>query len=38
SEEDIIEKLTLTVPQEKERRIITAVEKADIKEFLSHIE
>nr|WGD69763.1 hypothetical protein P5630_06425 [Bacillus subtilis] len=38
SEEDIKEKLTLTVPQEKARRIITAVEKADIKEFLAHIE
>lgn len=38
SEEDIKEKLTLTVPQEKARRIITAVEKADITEFLAHIE
>ncbi|MCY9176573.1 MmgE/PrpD family protein [Bacillus inaquosorum] len=38
SEEDIKEKLTLTVPYEKARDIITAVEQADIKEFLAHIE
>ncbi|MEC1661998.1 MmgE/PrpD family protein [Bacillus halotolerans] len=37
SEEDIKEKLTLTVPHEKARHIIPAVEKADIKEFLAHI-
>lgn len=37
SEEDIKEKLTLTVPHEKARHIITAVVKADIKEFLAHI-
>ncbi|NTU25687.1 MmgE/PrpD family protein [Bacillus tequilensis] len=38
SEEDIKEKLKLTVPHEKAQDIITSIERADMKEFLAHIE